>query len=169
MNQKNHPFLPADFVIPEKLENEHFRIRMLTINDVVRDYEAIMTSNDRIRGVFGPDSDWPSPDLTLEQDLIDLGWHQKEFQRRSSFAYTVMTPDERHCLGCVYVYPSSKNEFDAEIYLWVRESAFQRGLDPLLQNTIKVWLENEWPFRSVAFPGREISWEEWIEIKKGSG
>jgi hypothetical protein len=164
MNPKNNPFLPADFEIPEKLENEHFRIRMLTINDLVKDYEAVMSSIDRIRGVFGPDSDWPSQDLTIEQDLIDLGWHQKEFQRRSSFAYTVMTPAEDQCLGCVYIYPSNKKDFDAETYLWVRGSAFRDGLEDTLVATIKEWLENEWPFRRVAYPGREISWEEWIEI-----
>ena len=59
MNQKDHPFLPVDFRIPEILESEYFRIRMLTVNDVVKDYEAVMTSIDRIRSVFGPDSDWP--------------------------------------------------------------------------------------------------------------
>jgi hypothetical protein len=166
MNQKNHPFLPPDFVIPEKLENEQFRVRMLTVNDVVKDYEAVMTSIDRIRGTFGPDSDWPSPDLTLEQDLIDLGWHQKEFQRRSSFAYTVMTQDEDQCLGCVYIYPSNKKDFEAEIYLWIRESAFREGLETLLYKNIKLWLENDWPFRKVAYPGREISWEQWVDIKQ---
>ena len=67
---------------------------MLTVNDVVKDYDAVMTSVDHLRGVFGPHSTWPRPDLTLEQDLIDLGWHQKEFQRRRSFSYTVVAPDE---------------------------------------------------------------------------
>ena len=41
-------------------------------------------------------------ELTLEQDLIDLASHQKEAQRRSSFAYVVMRPDERVQLGCVH-------------------------------------------------------------------
>ncbi len=163
MNQKDHPFLPVDFSIPEILENKYFRIRMLTVNDVVKDYEAVMTSIDRIGGVFGPDSDWPSPDLTLEQDLVDLGWHQKEFQRRSSFAYTVMTPDEGQCLGCIYIYPSGKENFDAEIYFWTRDSAFRDGLEPVLFKTIKEWLKNDWPFGKVAFPGREIKWKEWAD------
>jgi hypothetical protein len=165
MNPRNHPFLPADFIIPEKLENEHFRIRMLTVNDVVKDYEAVMTSIDQIKGVFGPDSDWPSTDLTLEQDLIDLGWHQKEFQRRSSFAYTVMTPDENQCLGCVYIYPSEKVTFDAKVYLWVRKSEFEKGLDPILNESIKDWLKSTWPFGHIAFPGREIRWDAWDALE----
>lgn len=161
MNPKNHPFLPLDFKIPELLENEHFLIRMLTVNDVDKDYEAVMTSIDHLEGVFGTGSSWPSADLTFEQDLIDLGWHQKEFQRRSSFAYTVMAPDESQCLGCVYIYPSLRPEFEAEVYLWVRKSALEEGLDPILFNTIKGWLSSDWPFNVVAFPGREIAWEDW--------
>jgi hypothetical protein len=29
----------------------------------------------------------------LEEDLVELGWHQREFALRYSYAYTVMTPD----------------------------------------------------------------------------
>ncbi|GAI05904.1 unnamed protein product, partial [marine sediment metagenome] len=59
--------------------------------------------------------------------LIDLGWHQKEFQRKTSFAYTVMGLDEKECLGCMYIYPSSNSEYDAEIVMWVRQSEVENG------------------------------------------
>jgi hypothetical protein len=26
-------------------------------------------------------------------------------------------------------------------------------------------VEEKWPFKNVAYPGREISWEEWENIK----
>jgi hypothetical protein len=155
------PFIPTGFKVPDKFENQHFRLRMLTVNDVVKDYDAVMTSIDHLQGVFGPKSRWPRKELTLEQDLIDLGWHQKEFQRRSSFAYTVMNKEESKCLGCVYINPSSKIAFDAEVYLWVRQSEFESGLDPVLFNTVKNWIKQVWPFQKVAYPGREINWEEW--------
>lgn len=74
-----------NFQVPQKLETDKFRLRMLTVNDVVKDYDAVMTSIDHLQGIFGPRSSWPSSDLTFEQDLIDLGWHQKEFQRKTSF------------------------------------------------------------------------------------
>jgi hypothetical protein len=134
---------------------------MLTVNDVVKDYDAVMTSIDHLQGVFGPQSKWPSKELTFEQDLIDLGWHQKEFQRRSSFAYTVMNTDESQCLGCVYIDPTAKAGYDAEVYLWVRESEFKNGLDPLLFDAVKKWIEKEWLFNNVAYPGREIEWTKW--------
>ena len=93
-SQSSDPFVASNFDVPELLETDKFRLRMLTVNDVVKDYDAVMTSIDYLKGVFGPQSKWPSKELTFEQDLIDLGWQQKEIQRRLSFAYTVMNLDE---------------------------------------------------------------------------
>jgi len=158
------PFVPADFKVPAKLENEHFRIRTLTVNDVVKDYDAVMTSIDHLQGSFG-ESTWPPKDLTFEQDLIDLGWHQKEFQIRSSFAYTVVALDETEVIGCLYINPTSKAGYDASIIMWVRASVLDRGLDAILFNTVKEWVKKDWPFKKVAYPGREIQWAEWERIK----
>ena len=117
-------FAPDSVTVPSGIVTKNFRIRTLTIHDVVKDYDAVMSSVDFLQGVFGPNSSWPSEDLTLEQDLIDLGWHQKEFQKKSSFAYTVMTLDESKCLGCVYIDPSEKVNYDAKVVLWVRSFHF---------------------------------------------
>ncbi len=84
-----------------------------------------------------------------------------EFETRSSFAYTVMNPDENECLGCVYIYPTEKPGFDAKVYAWVRKSEFDKGLDSILFNTVKQWIAREWPFKNVAYPGREIDWATW--------
>ena len=59
------PLVPDDFVVPENLVTETFRLRMLTIHDVVKDYDAVMTSRKYLQGVFGPRSDWPAEDLSL--------------------------------------------------------------------------------------------------------
>ena len=162
---QNKPFIPADFKIPEMFQNEHFRIRMLTVNDVVKDYDAVMTSIDHLQGVFGPNSKWPSKDLTFEQDLIDLGWHQKEFQRRSSFAYTVVKLDESDVVGCLYIYPTKKGDYNASITMWVRASEVDKGLDSILFDSVKKWISEKWSFKKVAYPGREISWEQWELMK----
>ena len=164
--QSSTPFVPHDFEIPEVLETDKFKLRMLTVNDVVKDYDAVMTSIDHLQGVFGPNSKWPSEDLTFEQDLIDLGWHQKEFQRRSSFAYTVMNLNESQCVGCVYIVPTTKVGYDAAVYLWVRKSEYERGLDPLLFKSVKEWIKDKWQFEKVAFPGREIDWSEWETLSE---
>jgi hypothetical protein len=103
----NLPLVPEDFDVPEILETQRMRLRPLTINDAVKDYEAVMTSEERLRSVFDPGGDWPSG-LTLEQDIIELGWHQTEFQLRTSFAYTVVSLDESEVLGCIYNLPNTK-------------------------------------------------------------
>ena len=93
--------------------------------------------------------------MTLEQDLIDLGWHQKEFQKRSSFAYTMMSLDERQCLGCVYIYPTKVAGAGAEVYLWVRKSEYDKGTDAVLFEAVRKWLQEAWPFEAVIYPGRQ--------------
>ena len=103
--------------------------------------------------------------MTLEQDLIDLGWHQKEFQRRSSFTYTVVTLDENQVIGCVYIFPTTKGDFNSTVEMWVRASVLDAGLDNILYKSVKQWISEEWPFKMVAYPGRDISWEEWELLK----
>ena len=34
-------FIPSAFIVPEKLETKEFRLRMLSIDDVDRDFEAV--------------------------------------------------------------------------------------------------------------------------------
>ena len=148
----NRRLVPDDFDVPVGMETDRYRLRMLSINDVVKDYDAVMSSIDHLKGVLAPDSPWPEG-LTLEQDLIDLGWHQKEFQKRSSFAYTMMSLDEERCLGCVYIYPSERA--DAEVFMWVRKEEFE-ALDGDLLNRVRLWIAEEWPFETLRYPGREV-------------
>lgn len=162
MAQSATPFVPAEFAIPEKLETKEFRLRMLTVNDVVKDYDAVMTSVEHLKTIW-PGGDWPEG-LTFEQDLIDLGWHQKEFQRRRSFAYTVVTPSESLVTGCVYINPTRKRGYDAVVYLWARQSELAGGLETRLYSAVREWIAKEWPFKKVAFPGRDIDWETWDAI-----
>jgi hypothetical protein len=157
--QSTAPFVPPDFQVPQTLETSEFRLRMLTIHDVVKDYEAVMTSAAHLRRLY-PHGTWPEG-LTLEQNLIELGWHQHEFQRRTSFAYTVVTPSEDRVLGCVYINPTPKRDYDAAIYLWARESELQSGLEQRLLTAVKDWVAREWPFKNVAYPGRDMSWEQY--------
>jgi len=155
-------FVPADFKVPETLETDRFRLRMLTANDVKKDYDAVITSIEHLHKTkpFGPNSKWPAKDLTYEEDLVDLEWHQNEFQKRTSFAYTVMNLDETECLGCLYIYPSDNPNYNAIIMMWVRQSEVANGLDEILFSTVKNWIEDKWPFEKVAYPGRDVNWNE---------
>ena len=135
-------FVPSEFEVPDLLEHDRFRLRPLTVHDLVKDYDAVMSSREHLWDQLGQAWGWPPADLTLEQDLIDLGWHRKEFQRRSSFAYAVMSPDETA-------------GYDAEVWLWVRASELGTGLEAELYATLRRWVEERWPFDKVAYPGRE--------------
>ena len=158
-SRSKRQFVPEEFTVPSELVTANFTLRMLSIHDVEKDYEAVTSSAARLSKVW-PDNGWPAG-LTLKQNLIDLGWHEKEFQNRTSFAYTVVAPDESQVLGCVYFYPTEKAGHDAEVFLWVRESEAATGLDQALFEVVQQWLASDWPFESLAYPGRTISWEHW--------
>jgi hypothetical protein len=161
------PFETPDLLdepVPERTEAPEFLLRPLTMSDVDIDYEAVMASRDRIRGTFGPDDEWPSPDLTREQDRIDLGWHEKEFQRRDAFTYAVTDHEETVELGCLYVQPTTA-DYDAAVYFWVSDAAVDRGLESAIESHIREWIREAWPFDQVAYPGRDIPWDEWGPVK----
>lgn len=149
------PFVYHAFEIPKILETDKFRLKPLTVDDVDKDYEAVMSSVDHLKGFFGPNSKWPSPTLTKEEDLKDLKWHQKEFGKRLSFTYKVESLDGENYLGCVYIFPSRDKNFEADVFCWVRKSEFDKGLDPILFKVVKDWIKQKWPFSSVRYPGRE--------------
>ncbi len=156
------PFIPDDFAVSGGFETEEFRLRMLTINDVIKDYDAVMSSTEHCKSIW-PDDNWPVG-LTIEQNLIDLGWHQKEFQMKRSFAYTVVDPTDTMVLGCVYVEPTCKRGYDAAVYLWARQSELAGGLEIRLFAAVKEWIAKQWPFKTAGFPGRDIEWDVWRAI-----
>ncbi|MHB1393940.1 MAG: GNAT family N-acetyltransferase [Clostridia bacterium] len=159
-------FVLDDFVVPEKLETEKLRLRMLSTDDVVKDYEAVMTSIEHLQSLCDPDASaiWTKESMTIEEDLRDLERHQREFLTRIAFAYTVMSLDESECLGCVYIDPSHVKEYDAEVYLWARQSELESGLEDHLFQAVQKWVDEVWPFQRVAYPGREIGWTEWRRL-----
>ena len=148
------PWLADDVVVPAGLDSERFRLRPLTIHDVIKDFDAVMSSRAELRDLFGPGTQWPADNLTIEQNLIDLAWHQKEFQTRGSFTYTVVSPDESRVLGCVYLFPPRDSSVDVIIYYWVRSSELAGGLEQQLLEQLHGWLAREWPFKCLSWPGR---------------
>ena len=155
------PFVSPDFVLPEIVECDGFVLRPIHMNDTLIDYDAVMTSIDTIRETYWRAPGWPQEDLTFMQDLIDLAWHTKERQFRTSFVYIAVSLDGKVQLGCIYIDPSVKEGFDANVQIWVRASESTTGFDDRLYQTARDWIAREWPFERVAYPGREISREEW--------
>ncbi len=150
MNKK--PFVPVDFVVPPVLETDRFRLRMLAVGDNEKDYEAVMETQARFHAMG---LTWPREGFTLAENLADLERHQQEFLDREAFAYTVVSPDESRVLGCVYINPEDSESADARVRMWVRESEYEKGLDPVLFEAVKAWIEAEWPFRAVIYMERD--------------
>ena len=92
----------------------------------------------------------------MEQELIGLGWHQKEYQRRSSFDDVSCRPTRR---GCSAASMWISRGYGAEVWLRVRASELAAGLDDVLCATVRRWINKRWPFARVADPGRELRWD----------
>lgn len=145
-------FVPENFVPPASLETQDFRLRMLSVDDVEKDYEAVMETQERFHSMG---LSWPRVGFTIEENLADLKQHQQEFLTRKAFAYTVVSLDESRVLGCVYINPLKSVDVDASVYMWVRESEYDKGLDAVLFKTVKDWIDSSWPFTAVSYPGRD--------------
>ncbi len=146
-------FVQPSFVVPDTLETSQFRLRMLTVEDVEKDYEAVVESRELLQAHFG--GEWPREGFTLEENLRDLERHAQDFQQRKGFTFTMVTLDEERVLGCVYIYPTELADADAQVRLWVRQSEQENGLDRVLFQTVQRWMSEEWPFERVTYPFRE--------------
>ena len=111
--------VPKDFVVPVQLKTSRCIFQPLTQRDVVRDFDAVMSSEDFLRNVFNPKSAWRRS--WLEGNLADLGWHEVEFRNRSSFAYTIVDLSDDQTLGCA-TFISDHSQFDVYATCWVRDS-----------------------------------------------
>lgn len=147
-------FLPPGFSVPAVVETAGFRLRSITIHDAFKDYDAVMSSREHLWARFGALWGWPAAELSLEQNIIDLAWHQKEFQLRASFDYAVMSLDETRLLGCVYIDPPDQPGTDAEVWFWARQSELSAGLEAELGRFVTAWLASAWPFATVSLNGR---------------
>lgn len=162
-------FLPADFVVPTLVETTEFRIRPITVHDAVRDFDAVMTNRAFLWDRFGPVWGWPAEDLTLEQDLIDLAWHQKEATLRRAFNYAVLTPSESALLGCIYLDPPEKVGADVDVSFWIRPDGGAPGIgSPVtesgLEPFVRRWVEDTWPWEMPRYPGLDLTWDDWENL-----
>lgn len=127
--------------IPCEFSLGHVQLKALTVDDVDRDFNAIMDNAAELKAA-NPTMSWPDG-LTLEQNLIDVAWHQKEFQSRRSFAWIIEDQNGSY-LGCLYVYPSIAGENAADVYWWWRSGT---SIDTIaFQRDLLHWLSSDdWP------------------------
>jgi len=91
----------ADSTLPRNAGLGEFQLTPLSPPQVEEDYAAVMGSKRVLSRLFG--DDWPSG-LTLEENAIDMAWHDREFTAKRSFAWIVRDGAGAY-LGCAYLYP----------------------------------------------------------------
>lgn len=148
-------FVPDEFTPPAGLDHDAFRLRPLGAEHNESDYAAWTSSVEHILATPGYEgSSWPHP-MTLDENRMDLTEHAGEFAAREAFVYTVMERDSETVIGCLYIYPSERPEYDAKVRSWVR--AADAGLDPVLYRLVTDWLATSWPFETVDYAARRES------------
>ncbi|NNC39121.1 MAG: N-acetyltransferase [Acidimicrobiia bacterium] len=139
--------VPDDFIVPTEFVGPGFRLEPLGPQHNERDHAAWTSSIDHIRATPGfpdRDDDWPYP-MSLEDNMADMVMHQRHFEERRGFTYSVLDGDE--VVGCVYVYPSREEGVDAEVTSWVTRD--RAPLDEVVWRALNEWLARDWPFGTV--------------------
>ena len=147
--------------VPTGLLTDTFRLEPLTAAHVELDYQAVMASRHILRVWSG--TSWPADDFTLAGNLEDLERHDREHRDGEAFTYTVLDPEGRVCLGCVYIWPLSDlvdsnpevladvGNAEAVVGFWVREDRLADGLEGILFETLERWLADQWSFDTLRF------------------
>ena len=146
------PFVPPDFEVPGGLRSDLFVLEPLDVRHNESDYAAWTSSIEHIRQTPGfPHGSWPEP-MPLARNEADLARHARDFAARTGFTYTVLDPAAGDVIGCLYIYPSRRDGYDAEVSSWVR--ADKASLDKPLYELITRWLAEGWPFRQPDYAAR---------------
>ena len=145
--------MPDEFDPPVGVTTPQFRLEPLGPQHNEADYAAWTSSMQHIRDTPGfASGSWPH-EMTTDQNRDDLLRHQRDFQARTGFTYTVLGDDD-DVIGCVYIYPlePDREAGAAHVESWVR--ADRAELDLPLYRAVSDWLARDWPFRRVDYAER---------------
>jgi hypothetical protein len=162
-------FVPEAFAPPTLVETAGFKLVPLGPAVVKVDFDAYMSSIEHLQQTFTRSTGWPREGITDADAMRDMETEQARFRSRESFAYAVLTPDGSRERGCVYVYPSGVEGYDADVRLWVTKAEHDAGFDAELYAWVTQWARKDWPFQKVAYPGRAIAWETWDALVAANG
>lgn len=155
--------------IPDRLETAEFLVRPIVVADTALDYAAVMESREFLRP--WEQTGWPSDDFTFAEDLADVEGLEQRHREGRGPTFTVLTPDESECLGCVYLMPPDATSYTrsvvtpldggewsdhrAIVSLWVRTSRLTDGLDARLLDALRDWFARDWDLDPYLFATNE--------------
>lgn len=147
-------FVPPDFALPDPPRGPGFVLTPLGVEHNEADLEAWSTSVEHIHATPGfAGHPWPDEPMTSTRNLEDLRGHVEDFAQRRGFTYSVLSEPTGEVVGCVYIYPSSAGNVDADVRSWVR--ATRPELDSPLFQTVREWLRADWPFARIDYAPRD--------------
>jgi len=156
------PLVPHDFAIPD-LVTANFRLEPLGLRWLAEDFAAVTDTIDHLDGkVMPPSAMADAPAFTIEDDLIELAWHQREFRTRQSFAWIAVDLETMRSRGCAYLFGSPHPDEDAVGFVWARWDPDEPTADEHLYSSVRKWVTDQWPLRNVGWPGRSVPWDEWL-------
>jgi hypothetical protein len=156
-------FVPADFAAPREHwgPKKVYVLKPLGPKYVKHDYAAYMSSIEHLQKTFSFSTQWPREGITMDEAMKDVEGEWASFEARRKFTYAVLNPAETEEWGCVYISPSPKAAFDAQVRIWVTKQQFDAGLEKTLWPDVKAWLAAQWPFAKVAYVGQDIGREQY--------
>lgn len=126
--------------IPSGFSNGGVLVEPLSITHAIIDFEAVFVTKDRLYEKYKSAYGWPL-NITLHDNIVDLGWHEKEFRDGSSFAYTVTNHARSKCFGCIYIFPSNG---EAIMSFWLREDGVSPIDEDEFAKLLVQWVATEW-------------------------
>jgi hypothetical protein len=154
-----HDYYPPPLPVPTDLRSTRLTLRMLSAEDVDLDLDAVEASRAQLLRRSG--GRWPRLGFHWRDNLSDLVGHQIEHLQRRAFTYTVMAPDGRRCLGCLYLRPLGEQldrlgappdllagtaPRSTTATFWLRPDALAIGLDRHLLTLLRSWFRQAWSF-----------------------
>lgn len=149
----------ADTPFPVRTFLAGFDLAILSPLDADEDFAAIDESRPVLDGLFG--DNWPKG-VTYESNLADLARHEREFEARFAFSWTIRSSDEAY-LGCAYFRPTHGITGVGRAAYWIREGpdrvdllkafgpAFRKWLGQFLPDEFEVkWFCNDWDVRRIS-------------------
>ncbi len=146
----------AEFTPPMRLETEHMVLEPLAPSHTEMDFAAAQGSREHLQRTLHW-GNWPSADMTVDDNRRDLVRHIGEFERHEAYAYTVLSPDRTVCLGCVYLNPwdgsgdDPRGPRDSRLAFWVTEPQLENDLDEHLVRSMLGWIDEHFPLDTVTF------------------
>lgn len=132
-----------DFIgvtLPRVVQLSGCKMTPLSPAHVQEDYDIVMETAHLLSDEPGA---WPDG-LTLEDNAIDLAWHEREFTTNRSFSW-ILRDDADTYLGCFYIYPDLGQRSTAKVVLWIRDMENRHERAILLHDQLANWIEANMP------------------------